>query len=37
MVFFAIDGYVRGELVLFAEHYVVFAEIAVIRKDVGSR
>ena len=33
---FSLDRYVRGDLVLFAECYVVFAEKAVIREDVGN-
>jgi len=33
MVFFSIDRYVRGNLVLFAEYYVVFTKIAVISED----
>ena len=36
MVAFSLDRYVRGDLVLFAERYVVFTEIAVIREDVSN-
>ncbi len=36
MMAFALDGYVRGDLVLFAECYVAFTEKAVIREDLGN-
>ncbi|MGA8832919.1 MAG: hypothetical protein ACLQT6_19225 [Desulfomonilaceae bacterium] len=36
MVAFAINSYARGDLVLFAEHYVTFTEIAVIRNDISN-
>lgn len=36
MVLITLNGYVGGDLVLLAERYIAFTEIAVIRKEVGN-
>lgn len=36
VVAFSLDGSVRGDLVLLAKCHVTFAEIAVIRKEIGN-